>query len=670
MVKRGVVIERLVLVGSLVWFVTSATAGPPQPATDQEIKALIASAKETKDYDNADLVYVLDEADVYVQDSGLATTESCQVIKVLTDAGIRAQAVLRQEFDPATNRVTLKSVRIHRKGAGIDEVPVSAALTQPAKQWAIYWGNRQHVLDIPRLEIGDCLEIRISKIGYNIAYLGDAGPAESGGGGETLQPPMPGHWHESTLFQGDYPIIKKRYSVHMPKDKPVQYEVYNGDLKASLWFDKDYHVYTFAAENVPKLKSEPHGLSADDSAIKVVMATVPDWEMKSRWFWDANKAQFDADDAVRAKVAELTAGLNSDEDKMAALNHWVADNIRYYGTSRGPCEGFTLHKGTETIRDRGGVCKDKAGMLVTLLRAAGYEAYPALTMAGSRVEAIPADQFNHTVTTVRNPDGSFTILDPTWIPLSREMWSSREALQGLVYGTPEGQTLTLSPYYPPEYNQLICRSTGEIRPDGSLVSQITMDMKGYPCTYLRRSIDRTPVPERKAAFEKVINIAPNARIEALTFTDPRDYSGDSHVDLKVAAPGYAAGAQQVRLFHLPLMSHPLADWLIPDFFYPVDAEKRDLGLRMRASRLVRYEETLKLPPGWKVERVPEKKTLDSGSAALTFEATPGEGTLTYRFEITLKNHIVPPGDYADFKKAIETMKDITKDWIVCTVQQG
>lgn len=52
----------------------------------------------------------------------------------------------------------------------------------------------------------------------------------------------------------------------------------------------------------------------------------------------------------------------------------------------GTGEGYTLHKGTMIFRDRSGVCKDKAGMLITMLRAAGFESYPAMTMAGSRID--------------------------------------------------------------------------------------------------------------------------------------------------------------------------------------------------------------------------------------------------------------------------------------------
>jgi len=667
--NRTAAMECVVLVG-LLGFVTTAMAGPEMPTTPEEIKALIASAGTAEDYDGADLVYVLDEADVYVQDSGLATTESCQVIKVLTDAGIRAQSVLRQEFDPATNRVTVKPMRIHRKDGDIQEVPVSSMVTGPAPQHAIYWGNQQHLLDIPRLEIGDCLEIRISKIGFNIAYLADGGATAGASGGETLEPPMPGHWYELTRFQINHPIIKKRYAVHMPKDKPVQYEVYNGELKSSLWFTDEYHVYSFWANDIPAIKSEPHPVSSDDYVTKLVMATVPDWEAKSRWFWEANKDQFESDDAIRAKVAELTEGLENDDAKIAAMNHWVADNIRYYGTSRGPREGYTLHTGIETFRDKGGVCKDKAGMLITMLRAAGFDSYPALTMAGPRVEDIPADQFNHTVSVIRHEDGTFDIYDPTWIPLSRDMWSPWEALQGLVYGTPEGETLTLSPHFPPEHNQLIGKSESEIAPDGTLSAQISLEATGRPDTSFRRSAYRTPVPQQRAAFEQILNIAPNARLETLDFTDPFDYTRDASVEMKVSAPGYSAGTAQVHMFRLPLMSRPLARFLIPDLSYSVDADERTCGMRYHATRLVRFEETLKLPAGWKVKHVPEKQALDSGSAALTFEAEPTDGELTYRFELTIKHNRIPPEDYPELKKAIETMNDIADEWIVCTVEEG
>lgn len=660
----------IALLGLFIWTTTQASGAPPSPATSAEIAELIAKAGTTDDYEKADLVHLLDEADVYVQESGLATTESCEIIKVLTDKGVRTRSVLRYEFDPDTYHVTIQSVRIHRADGSIDDVDMSAMLTQPTKQRLIFWGGKQNLLTLPHLAIGDTIELRISKIGFNIAYLGDGASGGASDGGGDLVPPMPGHWYEVTRFQRGHPIVKKRYSVHMPRSMPIQYEVYNGSLRSSLWMDGDRFVYTFSAEDVSAVKREPHMTARDDNATKLVVATLPTWEEKSRWFHEVNETQFEADDDIRAKVRELTAGLATDEERIAACVHWVADNIRYYGTKRGACEGFTLHRSIETFRDRGGVCKDKAGMLVTMLRVLGMDSFPTLTMAGSRVEAIPADQFNHTVTGLRNADGSIRVLDPTWAPLSRELWSSREAVQGIVHGTPEGQPLTLSPYFAPESNLVDVRAVGRIAEDGTLRTEISMDLKGYPCTSLRRSVARRPVPVQRAAIEEVLNIAANARLEAIDQTDPYDYARDSRLDMTVSAAGYAAGGEDTMMFRLPLMRHPLSKWLTPEFAYSVEKEERSHGMRLRATRLVRYEETIELPPGWTVTKTPDPVSMDSPAVSLTFEATPDDGKLTYHFELVIKGKTVKPDDYPDYRKTMLAMNKIADGWVVCGRSRG
>lgn len=103
-------------------------------------------------------------------------------------------------------------------------------------------------------------------------------------------------------------------------------------------------------------------------------------------------------------------------EKIAVLTHWVADNIRYSGISMGKGEGYTLHNTKMNYTDRCGVCKDIAGTLISFLRMAGFEAYPAMTMAGSRVESIPADHFNHCVAVVKLSSG-------TYMPLRSDLGS-------------------------------------------------------------------------------------------------------------------------------------------------------------------------------------------------------------------------------------------------------
>ena len=41
--------------------------------------------------------------------------------------------------------------------------------------------------------------------------------------------------------------------------------------------------------------------------------------------------------------------------------------------------------------------------------------------------------------------------------------------------------------------------------------------------------------------------------------------------------------------------------------------------------------------------------------------------LTYRLEMKVKNNIIPPEDYAGFKKAMDTVNELKDEWIICSV---
>ena len=136
-----------------------------------------------------------------------------------------------------------------------------------------------------------------------------------------------------------------------------------------------------------------------DVAPKLMLSSTDSWRDKSLWFHGVNEdyGSFDPTPEAQAKVDELIRGIDDPMRKIAVLTHWVADNMRYSGISMGKGEGYTLHNTRTNFTDRCGVCKDKAALLISMLRMAGFEAYPAMTMAGSRIEAIPADHFNHCV---------------------------------------------------------------------------------------------------------------------------------------------------------------------------------------------------------------------------------------------------------------------------------
>lgn len=286
-------------------------------------------------------------------DSGVTYVDLYTIYKVLTDEGVKTMSVLRWNYDPqsAFNRVV--EVNILRDGKRIP-VSVDKVLDLPAPQHMIYWSDRIQTLQLPRLEVGDGIEVRAMRKGYNYALLAsgahsspNALSALAASGDDRYIPPMAGEYFDIVLFQHDIPVVEKRYTLTLPKDKRLISQVFNGPLYSKTDFTPDSTMFTWWALNVPPRASEVSQPDASDDSPKVVMTTAASWEAKSKWFWDVNKNQFEVTDAIREKVQEILqdAGVRngSDIEKAEAINHWVAQNIRYSGQTMGDGEGFTLH---------------------------------------------------------------------------------------------------------------------------------------------------------------------------------------------------------------------------------------------------------------------------------------------------------------------------------------
>jgi hypothetical protein len=651
-------------------------ACPPVLRADDDVRAKIKAAGDAKKW-NADVVGVVDDTDVTIKPNGLGVATTRRVTKVLREGGIRSQAVQRFPYDPYTNRLELIAIRIYREDGKIEEVPLETPVQQPQPASGIFWPTEQYLISLPRLAVGDAVESVSKLTGFNVAYLAAPGgeAAGSDGGeelnalGQPLKPPVPGNWHDEVHFWSGYPIIEKRYIVRLPKDKQLQFEVYNGELRSSVLLEGDQYVYTFEKKDIEPFHGEPDMESAPNVATKLLLATLPTWEQKAQWLYGVSEPQLAADDAIRAKVAEVIKDCKADEEKYTALNHWVAENIRYAGTSRGMCEGYTIHDVKQTFSDRCGVCKDKAAMLCGMLRVAGFDSYTVMTMARQRVDRIPADQFNHCVTCIKNKDGSLTLLDPTWMPKSRDNWSTLEPLQHVVYGLPEGKGLSQSPYFPPQDCAATWSGEAALDDSGRLTGSLAFTANGTPEGRLRRSLAGYPPGERSHVFDETFQrLSPSARAKVLSCTDPVDFSGPLKLAAEFDVPHFVLGAGRQRHFELPIMQTVLGDRTLSDLLGKTGPKERKYGLKLWATRLARFDETLRLPDDWKVVRKPEPVKLDGPSAGLNFELEATPGQLHYTCELVIKKWTIPPEEYANFKEVLEKFDELAGCVIACEVE--
>jgi hypothetical protein len=363
---------------------------------------------------------------------------------------------------------------------------------------------------------------------------------------------------------------------------------------------------------------------------------------------------FTANKEIKEKVDEILKGAKNEMDSVSRLTHWCADEIRYSGISMGCGEGFTLHKGTMTFTDRCGVCKDKAGMLITMLRAAGFKSYPAMTMAGSRIDYIPADQFNHCVTVVKLNDGKYHLLDPTWVPFLRELWSSAEQQQQYLMGVPEGADLATTPVSDPENHYVKIDGVAQLQENGTLTGRITITGEGQSDAAIRglfKYSNRTTWAQN--VERELLRVWPQAKVLQIKYSDPLDYLNyNIWIAIDYNIPEFALVSGNKMMF-TPLSAAGIFKTFQPQLSFETGLKERKYAFRDRCSRQVEINESIKLPAIKKLIRTAEPVTREGAAASYRGGYTLTNGSLIFSGKAVFSKRLYDAQDWPEFKAAVE-----------------
>lgn len=615
------------------------------------VKDLISKSGGSAEFPNDHLLVLFDSTRVDVMETGLSHFHIRQLTKVLTQQGALRMKAVKYGYDPLSAFVELKKVLIHKKSGETRELNLKKVLDYPAPARAIYWGAREIMIEVGRLEPGDAVEVIIYKKGFTYALLQTDD--------EQYIPPMRGHFYDIVPFYSGDPYLVKVYDVYMPKDKPLQFEFYHGECTSKLRFLPEKTFYSFSMKNFKPLKPEPAMVAWDDVAPKLLLSTSPDWEAKSLWFYKVNEdyKSFDPTPEARIFVSELLKGAKSELDSISILTHWVADHMRYSGISMGKGEGYTLHSCAMNFTDRCGVCKDKASLLIAFLRAAGFESYPAMTMAGSRIEDIPADQFNHSVTVVKRRSGQYELLDPTWVPFVRELWSSAEQQQNYLMGVPEGADLMITPVSPPENHYFRMNVKSKLDKNGNLAGTLEVTAEGQSDAAVRGLFTRNYQADWNMLLEReLLKIYPTAKVKSMSYGEPYNHmAAPILIKISFEIPGFAIDGSNTLFFN-PLTTTNLFIAGMPYLGMSTNMESRKFGFRDRTSRLVELNETIELPEGMKVKHPSEAKEINGSFNSGNFSWSHKNNILTITQSSTFRKRVYESEDWTDFKKCVEAQK--------------
>jgi transglutaminase-like putative cysteine protease len=145
-------------------------------------------------------------------------------------------------------------------------------------------------------------------------------------------------------------------------------------------------VLTWATGDLPRLTPEPYAADSNGVYMSIGLASPLEWADIGTWYGGLANGRYDLPTDVQTRVRGLVRNARSARDSVAAIQRWVAQDIRYVSVALG-IGGYQPRSPAEVVSTGFGDCKDKATLFVAAMRYLGFDAAPVLTNANGSSNA-------------------------------------------------------------------------------------------------------------------------------------------------------------------------------------------------------------------------------------------------------------------------------------------
>jgi transglutaminase-like putative cysteine protease len=619
-----------------------------------DAKATLAAAAEITlaNYPNCDEATVDEKMVQVYRADGTGENQDEAFVKVLTEKGKRNHGTLALSFMLPYGNVQVTKIELIKPTG--ETVPVDIAAnskeTIDNSQIAmnIYDPNSKILqVNIPGIEVGDVLH-----------YVTHS---------NTLRPIIPGEFADENLLESDGYIRHLTYEVHAPVAKPLKKIALRDEISGTVVYttrpgDDQTLVYRWDVSHVPRMFDEPSMPAREEVLQRVLVSTMADWHDVSKWYWNLSESHLTATSPeLTQTVAALTAGAKSDADKAKALFYYVSQKVRYMGlTAEKDRPGFEPHDVCLTFGKKYGVCRDKAALLVSMLRTAGLKAYPVLVSVGSKKDVdVPDPGFNHAIVAAELTKGNYLLMDPT-DEHARDFLPLHDGNQSYLVARPEGEVLQISPIKPPGQNLMRITTTGVLRKSGRLEAKSDIWFDGANDDVYRNAFSRMKADDVHRYFELCLRRAmPGARLTSLTVTPASmlDVSKELHAVMGFSVDGMTATGSGKAVVSLPWMGKELG--LANMILGGASLEQRKYPLQTEVACGLHEVIALKLGEGFAgTESLPVYAPVDSDYLAYHQDVAARNGELDCSRDLQLKKVEFTASEYAELKR---TLKDLDYD---------
>jgi cellulose synthase operon protein C len=564
--------------------------------------------------------------------NGLASHFRQVVFQPLTDEAAASAREYTFVYQADSEVVQLRAAKVYRANGKVDEAIESGEGPADNPALAMYTSAHTFYVHFPRLNSGDVVELR-----YRVE---DVAPRNE----------LADYFGEVVYLQKPEPTAEAEYVLRTPKSRSFRFKISElRGLSARETADGETREYVFNVEKPAPVLPEPSMPPFSEVLGHVHVSTYRTWDQVAAWYWGLAKDQLVADDEMRRRVATITKGLAGPLDKVRAIYGEVVQRTRYVALEFG-IYGYKPRPAAQTFARGWGDCKDKAALMVTMLKEAGIAASLVLVRSGIRGEIEPDPPslapFDHAIAYVPSLqlflDGTAEYTGSMELPPL-----DRGALALVVDSGGKGTLLHL-----PDPDAQATRRSRKIdatpTPEGGAQIDLRTEVSGALAAearqrYHAKGTRRERVGRDLAADFHGFELA--AGQQAVEMNDLEDIEQP----VRLRARGKAAGFARREGADLSIAVGP-SDRLVARFA-SLSSRKQDIRLFIRSS----FEEEIvvHLPAGYRVKAAPDPLSAEGpfGRFAISAEVSPGK--VVVKTKLAFDKSRISAGEYPAWRAFCE-----------------
>ncbi len=454
-----------------------------------------------------------------VHANGLSNSYHQEIVRILSEAGVQNFRIRRATYCPGTHEIRVKAAKVFKKDGRV--INADGPFSYPlGGEDRVYYDLEAKYVRFSNLQAGDTIEF---------SYRADAiAPRNMYGD----------YFGDIVYLKGSVPKRKMEYVVIAPPARRLFYKVVGVNPEPVVETGNRGAVYKWELANISKLEPEPLMPGYSEALPYIHISTYGDWDSVGEWYWNLIRDQFLLDASGKAEAARVTRGLKTEREKIVAICNYVVRNTRYIGLEFG-IHSHKPYPAYKVLARGYGDCKDKAGLMLAMLKEVGVDASMAVlrTKNRGRIAPQPASLavFNHVICYVPQYD--------MWLDGTAEYSGTSELPyedQGadvLLVGKGVRRFVT-TPVLGSERNLTSDTYQATILPDGGIEFELTGQVLGQYAPYYRRRYQETK--NRENALRKSWGtVLPNISISEVDFDDLRELEKPVGYAFRASAPNYA-----------------------------------------------------------------------------------------------------------------------------------